>query len=331
MLFLALSIFHIVLSSPANSMLGADLFQEEGYLGKASDSWTDEPAWLQASWEVAAQEFLAEVVREEGVILVLVEEDMWMYFRRILKTRLEVGWPSSTVLYILPSDIFKDETISFTHHSKSAVSLRDVDVISLLKEEVGDNFVYLHADKENSERLDELDEIFKLTTTASEEKGEDSMSDEDKERKMQDVYAIMSDRILELLRQGSPRSLFVKTHIGPTEFNFVLFKPNKGDPPGIMHIDASRSGHKMLAVWVALEDIDARPLAFINSRTFLPGGPYAVKHPQHDPKNEYKIVSGMKRGQMLAFFPNTVAHVSPIMSGNDDGRKGVSFFYTLIE
>jgi hypothetical protein len=97
------------------------------------------------------------------------------------------------------------------------------------------------------------------------------------------------------------------------------------------HRDAIDEHYVMLNVWIALEDVTARPLAFIKTSEMLsstPNGGVPDFHPD-GPDGKYIIVPNMKKGQMLIFLASQRAHGSPIIEGNNDPRFSAVFGYMI--
>jgi hypothetical protein len=97
---------------------------------------------------------------------------------------------------------------------------------------------------------------------------------------------------------------------------------------GNFHRDGVQANSILINVWIALEDVIARPLAFIKSAERPQSSPLGG-HPEYDPNGEYIIVPNMKKGQMLIFVASQTAHGSPIIGGDDGARFSVVFGYGL--
>jgi hypothetical protein len=192
--------------------------------------------------------------------------------------------------------------IFFSHFSTPAVYLNNVNVIPEL-ETPGVNFIYLKEDTEIMKIIESLGN------------GTDETS-----------FKEMSSHLQGLLEPSIAEKIITPGSTPGSRVNFNRFKKQAGADAGQMHLDAAPSAGKLLAVWVALVDMET--FAFTKTHEN-----FNIKHtdPQHtsyDPQDEFFIVPGMKKGEMLMFEPNFVIHGSPIVSENDGGRDAVSFFFS---
>jgi hypothetical protein len=112
--------------------------------------------------------------------------------------------------------------------------------------------------------------------------------------------------------------------------NYKIYDIKVTADPGVLHRDTTRTDSLLINVWIALEDVDARPLAFMkmNGKPLPRSAIYPV-YPHIDPESEYVIVSKMKKGEMLIFYGNRQSHGTPIILGNNGKRLSMGFFYQI--
>jgi hypothetical protein len=131
-----------------------------------------------------------------------------------------------------------------------------------------------------------------------------------------------------IFHKQSPHEGICRIKLGGGGLNYRTWSYADGKVAGAFHRDGMRfPGFIMLNVWVALNDVTARPLAFIKNRDGKVYPEDTEGSTPFDPNDEYIVASGMTIGQMLIFNANVVPHGSLIIAGNDGVRESITFAY----
>jgi hypothetical protein len=143
-----------------------------------------------------------------------------------------------------------------------------------------------------------------------------------------EILDSISERLMGILQTSIPKLmpgyLDQPESILQTKNYDILAGKNKF--VGAFHRDGVQANYIIINVWIALEDVTARPLAFVKSAGMPLSSPYGG-HPDYDPNGDYIIVPNMKKGQMFIFVASQKAHGSPIIGGDDGARFSVVFTY----
>jgi hypothetical protein len=203
------------------------------------------------------------------------------------------------IILFKENGVDKHHTLTFSHHTEDPLQLENLNVFNELGNERVD-FIYCQNPK-----------ILKYLESPQ----------------TSETFNSISDYLLEIFQRHNSdiQKMVIKNPLDP---NYRIFDRKKNVNPGKFHRDGARPGSLMINVWIALEDVDARPLAFIK----MNGKPFPERFttaffPSFDPESEYVIVPKMKKGEMLIFYANLQSHGSPIILGNDGKRKSIAFFY----
>jgi hypothetical protein len=135
----------------------------------------------------------------------------------------------------------------------------------------------------------------------------------------------ISKRLLGILKTSITNILPANTR------NYEVFD-GKSKLEGTFHRDGSDLDSVLLKVWIALNDVVDRPLAFLNSadpENNFPQTKRVGDLPSYDSRDEYVISPNMKRGEMLIFFSTQRAHGSPVFEGvnHNDAPHSAVFSY----
>jgi hypothetical protein len=147
------------------------------------------------------------------------------------------------------------------------------------------------------------------------------------------TFGNIGDRLLHILGNAYPGP---SIRIEPTpisgRLNYNVWDYKDSGPVGVFHRDGVSPGHTLLNVWIALEDVTARPLAFMKTHgKDFPSSESGVDMP-FDSDGDYVVVKEMKKGEMLLFYANEIPHGMLIELNADKPygpRNSVTFAYGL--
>jgi hypothetical protein len=216
--------------------------------------------------------------------------------------------PTAAVILKKKDGLLAQKDVKFSYHTKNPLKVEGTDIRSELNTP-GIDFLYLDADPT-------IVEYLKLREQNGDAK----------------TFGDISEYLLGVLRASyhGPRVRIEPLPVynnGPLNYRLWDFKGH--EPGGIFHQDGVCPGLTMANVWIALEDVKARPLAFMKTHgKVFPSSQEPVMMP-FDSSGEYIVVENMLKGEMLVFYANENPHGSLVIDKNYGPRKSVTFAYTL--
>jgi hypothetical protein len=200
--------------------------------------------------------------------------------------------------------------VKYSYHIKSPLMVEGPDIRKKL-DTPGVDFLYLDADPKIFDRLSKR------------------QSKDDAE-----IFRNIKERLLHILGNAYPGpSLRIEPTPINRPLNYVEWDYKDTGPVGKFHLDGVTPGYTLLNVWIALEDVKARPLAFMKTppgKDFY-SSPKTVVMP-FDSDGDYVVVKEMKKGEMLLFYANEIPHGMLIELNADKPygpRNSVTFAHGL--
>jgi hypothetical protein len=196
--------------------------------------------------------------------------------------------------------------VNFSYHTEKPLKVKGTD-IRIKLDTPGVDFLYLDADPT-------IVEYLKLREQNGEAK----------------TFGDISDYLLGVL-QSSHHGPSVRIEPVPITgpLNYRVWDYKEPDGVGAFHRDGVHHGLTLVNVWIALEDVTARPLAFMKTHgKVFPSSLSPVIMP-FDSSNEIVVVENMLKGEMVVFYANNVPHGTLIIDRNYGPRKSVTFAFLL--
>jgi hypothetical protein len=203
--------------------------------------------------------------------------------------------------------LLAQKDVKFSYHTENPLKVEGTD-IRIKLDNPGVDFLYLDADPT-------IVKYLKLRQSNGDAK----------------TFGNIGERLLHILGNAYPGPslrispmLITRDDLG-RPLNYRVFDYKKPGDMGPFHRDGVHHGLTLVNVWIALEDVTARPLAFMKTHgKGFPSSESGVDMP-FDSSGEYVVVKDMLKGEMLVFYGNEKPHADK----NYGPRKSVTFAYIL--